>query len=143
MSIRTPSRSSTATGSPARRRKEGHGQLNVARVAAHPRPGEGAQHVGQERRDRVRGTQGRCERPGLPGVDGDGGRPVLLTQALPLALHGDVVAETASLPQLVRLPLPDQPDQGQMGPDCMGGAQYPDSQRDLPQLGVGAVSRVI
>lgn len=132
-----------ATRSPARRRKEGHGQLNVARVAAHPRPRAGAQRVGQGRRARERGTQGRRKRPGLPGADGDGERPVLLAQALPVALHGDVAAEPAGVSRLVRLPLPGQPGPGQMGPDCKGGAPYPDGQRDLPQLGVGAVSRVI
>lgn len=71
-------------------------------------------------------------------LDGDGERPVLLAQALPLALHGDVAQEPAGLPRLVRLP-----GQGQMGPDRKGGAPYPDGRRDLPQLGVGAVSRVI
>lgn len=143
MSIRTTSRSSAATGTPLGARKEGHGQLNVARAAAHPRPGEGAQRAGHERGARERGAQGRRERPGLPGADEDGERPVLLAQALPLALHGDVAQEPASLPRPVRLPLPDQPDQGQMGPDRKGGAPYPDGRRDLPQLGVGAVSRVI
>lgn len=78
--------------------KEGHGQLNVARVAAHPRPGEGAQHVGQGRRARERGTQKRRERPGLPGADGNGERPVLQAQAIPVALHGDVAAEPPGLP---------------------------------------------
>lgn len=68
---------------------------------------------------------------------------MLQAQALPVALHGDATAEPAGLPRLVRLPLPDQPDQGQMGPDRKGGAPYPDDRRDLPQLGVGAVSRVI
>lgn len=118
-------------------------QLNVARVAANPRPGEDAQRVGQGRRARERGTQGQRERPGLPGADGDGERPVLLAQALPLALHGNVAAEPAGLPRLVRLPLPGQPGQGQMGPDRKGGAPYSDGRRDLPQLGVGVVSRVI
>lgn len=60
-----------------------------------------------------------------------------------MALHGDVAAEPAGLPRLVRLPLPGQPGQGQMGPDRKSGAPYPDGRRDLPQLGVGAVSRVI
>lgn len=86
---------------------------------------------------------GRRERPGLPRADGDGERPVLLAQALPLALHGNAAAEPAGLPRLVRLALPGQSGQGQMGPDRKGGASYPDDGRDLPQLGVGAVSRVI
>lgn len=68
---------------------------------------------------------------------------MLLAQALTLALHGDVAAEPAGLPRLVRLPLPGQPGQGQMEPDRKGGAPYPDGRRDLPQLGVGAVCRVI
>lgn len=68
---------------------------------------------------------------------------MLLALALRLALHGDVAHEPAGLPRLVRLPLPDQPGQGRMEPDRKGGAPYPDGRRDLPQLGVGAVSRVI
>lgn len=68
---------------------------------------------------------------------------MLLAQVLSLALYGNVAAEPAGLPQLVRLPLPGQPGHGHMGPDRKGGAPYPDGQRDLPQLGVGAVSRVI
>ena len=57
----------------------GHGQLDVARVAAHPRPGAGVQHVGQGRRAREQVTRDRCERPGLPEADGDSERPVILT----------------------------------------------------------------
>lgn len=73
------------------------------------------------------------------GADGDDERPVLLSQALPLALHGDVAAVPACLPRLVRLPLPGQSGQGQMGAGRKGGAPYPDGRRDLPQLRVGAV----
>ena len=76
-------------------------------------------------------------------VDGDGERPVLLAQALPLALHGDVAAEPAGPPRLARLPLPGQPGQGQTGPHRKGGAPYPDGRRDFTQLGVGAASPVI
>lgn len=43
------------------------------------------------RRARERVTRDRCERPGLPEADGDSERPVILTQAQPLALYGDVV----------------------------------------------------
>ena len=39
---------------------------------------------------RERGAQGRCERPDLPGADGDSERPVLMAEALPVALHEDV-----------------------------------------------------
>lgn len=77
-----------------------------------------------------RGTQGRRERPGLPGADGDGERPVLLAQALPLALHGDVAQEPAGLPRLVRLP-----GRGQMGPDRKGGAPYPGGRATYRSLG--------
>lgn len=87
--------------------------------------------------------QGGRQRPGLPGADGDGERPVLLAQALPLLLHGDVAAEPVGPPRLARLPLPGQPGRGQMGPDRKGGAPYPDGRRDLPQPGVGAASPVI
>lgn len=45
-----------------------------------------------------------------PGVDGDGERPVLLAEALPVALHGDVAAEPADASLLVRLPLQGPPD---------------------------------
>ena len=68
---------------------------------------------------------------------------MLLAQALPLAVHGDVAQEPTGLPRLVRLLLQGQPGQGQMGSDHKGGAPYPDGRRDIPQLGVGAVSRVI
>lgn len=64
-------------------REEGHGRQDSARVAAYPRPRAGARRAGQGRRARERGTQGRRVRPGLPGADGDGERPVLLAQALP------------------------------------------------------------
>lgn len=99
--------------------------------------------VVRDGRARERGTQGRRERPGLTGADGDGERPVLLAQALPLALHGDVAAVPACLLRLVRLPLPGQSGQGQMGADRKGGAPYPDGRRDLPQLRVGAAYPVI
>lgn len=68
---------------------------------------------------------------------------MLLAQALPLTLHGGVAAEPAGLSRLVRLPLPGQPGARQMGPDRKGGAPYPDCRRDLRQLEVGTVSRVI
>ncbi len=80
--------------------------------------------------------RGGRQRPGLPGADGDGERPVLVAQALPLALHGNVAQEPAGPPRLVRQPLQGQPDPGKMEPDCKGGAPYPDGRRDLPQLGV-------
>ncbi len=106
-------------------------------AATHPRLGEGARRAGQG------GAQGRCERPSLPGVDEDGERTVLLTQVLPLALHGDVTAEPAGQSRLVRLPLPGQSSQGQMEPDSKVGAPYPDGRHDLLQLSVGAASPVI
>lgn len=68
---------------------------------------------------------------------------MLLAQALPVALHGDVAAEPAGLSRLVRLPLQGQPGARQMGLDCKGGSPFPDGRRDLPQLGVGATSPVI
>ena len=37
-------------------RKDGHRRRNCARVAAHPRPGEGTQRAGQGRRARDRGA---------------------------------------------------------------------------------------
>ena len=131
MSTRTPSRSSAATGSLARRRNEGHGQLRVVRVSTHPRPRAGPRRVGQGRPTRERGAQGRCE------------RPVLLAQALSVTLHGDVAQEPAGQPRLVRLPLHGQSDARRMGLDCKGDAQYPDVGRDLAQLAIDAVSRVI
>lgn len=124
-------------------REEGHWRQDSARVAAHPRPRAGPRRAGQGWRVRERGAQGRCKRPGLPGADGDGERPALLAQALPVPLHEDVAAEPAGVSRLVRLPLPGQPGPGQMGPHCKGGAPYPDDRCDLPQLGVGAVSPVI
>ena len=57
-----------------------------ARVAVRPWPGAGPRRAGQGRRARERGAQGRCERPGLPGADGDGERPVLLAILMPFAL---------------------------------------------------------
>lgn len=44
---------------------------------------------------------------------------------------------------LVRLLLRGQPGARQIRPDHKGVAPYPDSRRDLPQLGVGASSPVI
>ena len=41
---------------------------------------------------------------------------MLLTEALLMALHRDVAAEPPGASRLVRLPLPDQPGPGQMGP---------------------------
>lgn len=103
----------------------------------------GPRRAGQGRRARERGAQGRCERPGLSGADGDGERPVLQAEALPVALHGEVTQEPAGLPCLVRLPLQGQPDARQAGSDCTGGAAYPDGRRDLPQLGIGVAPPVI
>ena len=123
--------------------EESHGRQDSARVAAHQRPRAGALRAGQGGRSRQRGAQGGRQRPGLPGADGDGERPVLVAQALPLALHGDVAQEPAGPPRLVRLPLQGQPGPEQMGPDCKGRAPYPDDRRDLPQLGAGAASPVI
>lgn len=68
---------------------------------------------------------------------------MLLAQAIPLALHGDIAQEPAAQPRLVLLPLPGQPDLGQMGPDRKGGVPYFDGRRDLPLLEINAVSRVI
>lgn len=106
-------------------------------------PQAGVRRAGQGRRTRERGARGRRQRPGLPGADGDGERPVPLAQRLPLALHGGVAAEPAGPPRLARLPLPGQPGQGQMGPHRKGGAPYPDGRRDFTQLGVGSASPVI
>lgn len=142
-STRTRSRSPAATRSQLGAREESHGRQDSARVAAHPRPRAGARRAGQGGRSRQRGAQGRCERSGLPGADGDGERPALVAQALPLTLHGDVAQEPAGPPRLVRLPLQGQPGPEQMGPDCKDGAPYPDGRRDLPQLGVGAASPII
>ena len=124
-------------------REESHGRQDSAHVAAHPRPRAGARRAGQGGRSRQRGAQGGRQRPGLPGADGDVERPLLVAQALPLTLREDVAQESAGLPRLVRLPLQGQPGPEQMGPDCKGGAPYPDDRRDLPQLGVGAASPVI
>lgn len=112
-------------------------------VTAHPRPGENPRRAGQGRRTRERGALVRRERPGLPGADGDGERPVLLAQALPLALHGDVAAEPSGLSRLAHLPLSGQPGARQAEPDHKGGAPYSDCGRDLPQLGIGVASPVI
>lgn len=68
---------------------------------------------------------------------------MLLTEALLMALHRDVAAEPAGVSRLIRLPFPGQPGARQMGPDCKGGAPYPDGRHDLPKLGVGAASPVI
>ena len=68
---------------------------------------------------------------------------MLLALALPLALHGDVAAEPAGPPRLVRLPLQCQSGARQMGPDCKGGVPYPDGRRDLPQLEISMASCVI
>lgn len=58
----------------------------------------GQRRAGQGRWARERGAQSRCERPGLSGANGDGERPVLPAEALPVALHGDVTQEPAGLP---------------------------------------------
>ena len=58
-------------------------------------------------------------------MDGDGERPVLLAEALPVALHGDVAAEPAGASRLVRLSLQGQPGARQIGPDRKSGVQYP------------------
>lgn len=44
------------------------------------------------------------------GADGDDERSVLLAQALPMVLHGNVATEPEGISQLVRLLLPDHPD---------------------------------
>ena len=69
---------------------------------------------------------GPSQRLGIPKSDGDGERPVLLAQALPVTVHGDVAQEPAGLPRLVRLALPGQPGARQTGADHKGGRQYPD-----------------
>lgn len=84
-------------------REEGHGRQDSARVAAHPRPRAGPRHAGQGERSREQGAQGPRERPGQPGPDGDGERPVLLSEALPVALLGDAAAEPLGVSRLVRL----------------------------------------
>lgn len=75
------------------------------------------------------GARDRRQRPGLPGADRGGKRPVLLAQALQVALHGDVAAE--------------HPGARQMGADRKGGAPLPNRRQDLPQIELGAIPHFI
>lgn len=60
--------------------------------------------TGQSREVHRRGVQGRRARPNLSGMHVDGEQPLLVDQALPLALHGHGSGQPAVVPQLVCVP---------------------------------------
>lgn len=70
----------------------------------------------------------------MPGAGGDGEQPVLLGQALPLALHrhGDEVPPVIF--ELVRVPVQGQAVKGALARNRKGGSSRSDDRGALPQV---------
>ena len=93
-----------------------------------------------------RGLQGRRQGPGLPGVHGDGEQPLLVDQAVPLAVHRDGPGQPAKLPELVRLSVQGQPSAGEVAENGKGGSPFAHGGNAVPQftsLGPSPVSLTV
>lgn len=71
---------------------------------------ERTQRRAPRRRRGARDLQGRRPRPRVPRAHDNGQQPLLVSQAPPLEVHGDVRSQQVELSELVRLPVPREPE---------------------------------
>lgn len=120
----------------SRRMEEGMLPRYRAGVPHGPRPGEVARRPHPEGGADRRGAQGRRARPGVPRGHADGEQPLLVDQALPVALHRHEHGQPAVLSELVRLPVQGEAGEREVARNGKGGPPSADDGRALPQLNV-------